>query len=132
MIPPSLSPLHIVRFGIFEVDTRSGELRKAGLKIKLHDQPFQVLAMLLERPGELVTREEIRNRLWPSDTFVNDRRRKFHNGNAIEMFHEPNAVTDGDSIVHFRQADVIATGDIFNTTQYPFIDLKDGGSSDTT
>ncbi len=65
---------------------------------------------------------------WPSDTFVNDRRRKFHNGNAIELFHEPNAVTDGDSIVHFRQTDVIATGDIFNTTQYPFIDLKDGGS----
>jgi cyclase len=44
------------------------------------------------------------------------------------MFWEPNAVTDGDSIVHFRRADVIATGDIFNTTQYPFIDLKKGGS----
>ena len=65
---------------------------------------------------------------WPSDTFVNDRRRKFHNGNAIEMFHEPNAITDGDSIVHFRQADIIASGDIFNTTQFPFIDLKNGGS----
>jgi cyclase len=65
---------------------------------------------------------------WPSDTFVNDRRRKFHNGNAIEMFHEPRAITDGDSIVHFRQADVIVAGDIFNTTQYPFIDLKNGGS----
>ena len=65
---------------------------------------------------------------WPSDTFLNDRRRKFHNGNAIEMFHEPNAITDGDSIVHFRQADVIVAGDIFNTTQYPFIDIKNGGS----
>ena len=62
------------------------------------------------------------------DTFLDDRRRKFHNGNAIEIFHEPNAITDGDSIVQFRQADVIVAGDIFNTTQFPFIDIKDGGS----
>jgi glyoxylase-like metal-dependent hydrolase (beta-lactamase superfamily II) len=64
----------------------------------------------------------------PTDTFLDDRRRKYHNGNAIEIFHEPNAITDGDSIVQFRQADVIAAGDIFNTTQFPFIDIKDGGS----
>jgi cyclase len=64
----------------------------------------------------------------PSDTFLDERRRKFHNGELIEMFHEPNAVTDGDSIVHFRRSDVIVAGDIFNTTQYPFIDLKNGGS----
>ena len=57
-------------FGVFEVDLRSGELRKQGLKVKLHGQPFQVLAMLLERPGELVTREEIREKLWPGDTFI--------------------------------------------------------------
>ena len=65
---------------------------------------------------------------WPMDTFLDDRRRKYHNGNAIEIFHEPNAITDGDSIVQFRQADVIVAGDIFNTTQFPFIDIKDGGS----
>jgi len=64
----------------------------------------------------------------PSDTFLEDRRRKFHNGDSIEMFHELNAVTDADSIVHFRRADVIVTGDIFTTTQYPFIDIKNGGS----
>ena len=64
----------------------------------------------------------------PSDTFLEDRRRKFHNGDSIELFWEPNAVTDGDVIVHIRRADVIVTGDIFNTTQYPFIDLKNGGS----
>jgi cyclase len=64
----------------------------------------------------------------PSDTFLDERRRKFHNGELIEMFHQPNAVTDGDSIVHFRRSDVIVAGDIFNTTQYPFIDLKTGGS----
>jgi glyoxylase-like metal-dependent hydrolase (beta-lactamase superfamily II) len=64
----------------------------------------------------------------PSDTFLEERRRTFHNGDAIEMFWERNAVTDGDSLVHFRKADVIATGDVFTTTQYPVIDLQNGGS----
>src|SRR5438270_6827464 len=64
------TPRRLVQFGVFELDFGTGELRKAGLKIKLQDQPFQVLAMLLERPGELVTREELLTRLWPSDTFV--------------------------------------------------------------
>jgi TolB-like protein/DNA-binding winged helix-turn-helix (wHTH) protein/cytochrome c-type biogenesis protein CcmH/NrfG len=59
-----------VRFGVFEVDLRAGELRKQGIKIKLHDQPFKVLAILLEHPGEVVTREQICQRLWPADTFV--------------------------------------------------------------
>src|SRR5438067_4634078 len=62
--------LRLLRFADFEVDLRTGELRKAGLKLKFSAQPFQVLAVLLERPGELVTREELRTRLWPSDTFV--------------------------------------------------------------
>jgi cyclase len=65
---------------------------------------------------------------WPSDTYIQGRRRKYHNGEAVEIFYEPNAITDGDSIVHFRRADVIVTGDIFTTTQYPFIDVKNGGS----
>jgi len=64
----------------------------------------------------------------PADTYLEERRRKFHNGELIELFYEPNAVTDGDSIVHFRHSDVIAAGDVFTTTQYPFIDLKNGGS----
>jgi TolB-like protein/DNA-binding winged helix-turn-helix (wHTH) protein/Flp pilus assembly protein TadD len=59
-----------IRFDAFEVDLRSAELRKYGLKVKLHQQPFQILTMLLERPGEVVTREELQRRLWPSDTFV--------------------------------------------------------------
>src|SRR6266852_9342444 len=63
-------PSSPVRFGGFEVDLRSGELHKQGIKIKLHDQPFQVLAMLLEHPGELVTREQLHQKLWPADTFV--------------------------------------------------------------
>lgn len=64
----------------------------------------------------------------PADTYLEERRRKFHNGELIELFYEANASTDGDSIVHFRRSDVIAAGDIFNTTQYPFIDVKNGGS----
>ena len=60
----------LIRFGVFEVDTRSHELLRHGSKIKLQDQPFQVLALLLEHPGELVTREELIKRLWPDDTFV--------------------------------------------------------------
>src|SRR6266567_1005917 len=59
-----------IRFGIFEVDLQAGELRRHGSKVKLQEQPFQVLTMLLERPGEFVTREELQKRLWPADTFV--------------------------------------------------------------
>src|SRR3989475_11602659 len=60
----------ILRFGVFEVDVRSGELRKQGVRIKLQEQPFHVLAVLLQRPGEVVTREELRSQNWPADTFV--------------------------------------------------------------
>ena len=59
----------LVRFETFEVDLRTGELRKAGVKLKFGGQPFQVLAILLERPGDIFTREELQKRLWP-DTFV--------------------------------------------------------------
>jgi TolB-like protein/DNA-binding winged helix-turn-helix (wHTH) protein/Tfp pilus assembly protein PilF len=60
----------IVRFGVFEVDLKASELRRQGLRLKLPEQPFQVLAMLLEKPREIVTRDELRNRLWQTDTFV--------------------------------------------------------------
>ncbi len=60
----------VVRFGLFELDLKARELRKSGIRIKLQDQPFQILASLLERPGEIVTREELQKRLWPADTFV--------------------------------------------------------------
>src|SRR5467141_5059828 len=60
----------ILRFGVFEVDVRSGELRKQGVRVKLQEQPFQVLRVLLKCPGEVVTREELRNQNWPADTFV--------------------------------------------------------------
>ena len=59
-----------LRFGVFELDLRAGELRKHGLLVRLQEQPFQVLAMLLEQPGEVVTREELQEKLWPANTFV--------------------------------------------------------------
>ena len=64
------APTRRTRFGAFEVDLRSGEVYKHGIRLKLQDQPFQVLALLLERPGDVVTREELRQKLWPGDTFV--------------------------------------------------------------
>ncbi len=60
----------VIHFGVFEADLRAGELRRNSSKVKLQEQPFQILAMLLERPGEIVTREELRARLWSADTFV--------------------------------------------------------------
>jgi len=74
-----------VRFGKFEIDTRSEEIRKNGRKVRLPDQPFRILLLLLERPGDVVTREELRLKLWPADTFVD-----FDHGlnNAISKIRE--------------------------------------------
>jgi cholera toxin transcriptional activator len=69
-MPEARSAGKSLRFGIYEADLTTGELRKNGSLIQLQEQPFQILAMLLERPGELVTREELRSKLWPADTFV--------------------------------------------------------------
>src|SRR5258707_5458653 len=60
----------IIRFGSFEVDKRTGELRKKGSLVKLQQQPLQILLALLQRRGDIVTREELRRQLWPEDTFV--------------------------------------------------------------
>src|SRR5947209_7650915 len=69
-MPGEHSLRRTVRFGAFEADFRAGELRKCGIKIKLQEQPLQILQMLLEHPGEIVTREELRQKIWPVDTFV--------------------------------------------------------------
>ena len=63
----------VARFGVFELDLREGELRRSGLRLKLAPQPFQVLQALLERPGEIVTRDELRDRVWPESTFIDYR-----------------------------------------------------------
>ena len=69
MSGPEVKP-KFLRFGLYELDLEARELRKSGVRIKLQDQPFQILAMLLERPGEIVTRDELQKQLWPADTFV--------------------------------------------------------------
>src|SRR6266478_5183067 len=81
----SPSKLGAIRFGVYEVDLRAGELHKHGVKVKLQEQPFQVLQILLEHPGEIVTREDLRQRIWPADTFVD-----FDGGmnNAVKRLRE--------------------------------------------
>ena len=69
-MPPRSSPQKSIRFAVFEVDLAAGELRKNGARVRLQEQPFQILAYLLGRAGEVVTREELRQKLWPADTFV--------------------------------------------------------------
>src|SRR5688572_27233009 len=70
MLPLEKRSSNVRRFATFEVDLRARELRKGGIRIRLQDQPFEILAVMLERPGEVVTREELRERLWPAGTFV--------------------------------------------------------------
>lgn len=70
VVPVPQNSSRVVRFGVFEVDVSAGELRKSGMKLRLQGQPFEVLAVLLQRAGEVVTREELQQKLWPSDTFV--------------------------------------------------------------
>ena len=69
-MPDAQNSLEKLRFGVFEVDLRAGELHKHGLKVRLQEQPFQVLVVLLEHAGKVVTREELQKKLWPADTFV--------------------------------------------------------------
>ena len=69
-LPAARSSKEPIRFGVFELDAHSGELRKKGVKIKLQEQPFQILLILLEQAPEVVTKEELQKRIWPADTFV--------------------------------------------------------------
>jgi DNA-binding winged helix-turn-helix (wHTH) protein/tetratricopeptide (TPR) repeat protein len=80
----------IIRFGLFEADLERRELRKNGVRFKLHDQPFEILTLLIERAGDIVTREEIRQRLWPGNTFV-----EFDNGLNVAMTKLRTALSDG-------------------------------------
>ncbi len=78
-------PPRVIHFGEFELDAAAGELRLRGTKLKLQDQPLQILEILIQRPGEIIAREELRQRIWPSDTFVD-----FDHGinNAIKRLRE--------------------------------------------
>ena len=90
-----------VRFGVFEADLRTGELRKNGGLVRLQAQPFRVLALLIERRGDILTRDELRSQLWSADTFVD-----FDHGlnKAINKIRE----TLGDSAVSPRFVETVA------------------------
>jgi TolB-like protein len=70
-VRPQKKSLSGIRFGVFEADIEAGELRRSGVKVRLQEQPFQVLAALLERPGKVITRAELKKKIWIADTFVN-------------------------------------------------------------
>jgi glyoxylase-like metal-dependent hydrolase (beta-lactamase superfamily II) len=91
------------------------------------------------QPAEILSHENVLTRMsapavkrptasWPTDTYFPEEKDIFFNGEAVMLYHEPNAHTDGDSIVFFRRSDVVMAGDTFVTTSYPFIDQANGGS----
>jgi cholera toxin transcriptional activator len=102
MPAPQASPAaRTVKFGIFEADFLTGQLRKSGVRIRLQEQPFQILAFLIERQGDVITREELRKKLWPADTFVDFD----HSLNtAVNKLRE----ALGDSAAHPRYIETLA------------------------
>jgi cyclase len=102
----------------------TGNLRDAGVgaQVYAHDN------VLLRMSAPTGQRADVPFGSWPTETFRSGRKQFFFNGEAVEVIHQPAAHTDGDSLVFFRRSDVVATGDIFVTTSYPFIDLERGGS----
>jgi cyclase len=102
----------------------TGNLRDAGVgaQVYAHDN------VLLRMSAPTGQRADVPFGSWPTETFRSGRKQLFFNGEAVEVIHQPAAHTDGDSLVFFRRSDVVATGDIFVTTSYPFIDVERGGS----
>jgi len=128
-------PIQFIMNTSFYPDHTGGNLKVhlAGADLTLFGGNFGGGAM--PRAATIIAHQNVQTRMdgtptegWPADTYLSGRRRKFFNQEGIDMFYMPNAITDGDSIVHFRKADVIVTGDIFTTTQYPSFDVKNGGS----
>ena len=116
-------------------------IRQAGSTISGGNVAFDLGANATEG-AQVIAHENVLNRVsaptgkqsalppdgWPTNTFFNDEKKLFFNGEGIEVIHMPEAHTDGDSIVFFRRSDVIATGDLFTTTMYPVIDVAAGGN----
>jgi cyclase len=132
-------PIQFVANTGFHADRTGGNvaLRAAGADPSLRGTFFSLQFRNAGSQATIIGHQNVQNRMteagvnpegFPTDTYLEERRRTFHNGDAIELVWQPNAITDGDSIVHFRRADVIVTGNVFTTTQYPFIDLAHGGS----
>ena len=138
----SPKPIHYIinTNGRSEAIGGNATLAKAG-PTRLNAAPIQAgLGGNVEAKTTIIAHETVLNRLiatpgvtpdaWPSETFFGDDKEVFFGGEAVQIFHQPAAQTDGDSIVFFRRSDVIATGDLFTTTAYPFIDGAKGGSVD--
>jgi hypothetical protein len=100
---PVRRPKRLVRFGVFELDPASGDLWKGGRRVKLQNQPRQALHMLVERPGELVTREELHRQLWPEDTLVD-----FENG--LNVVEGPGGIRWPEHAASFPGAHLIEQG----------------------
>jgi cyclase len=135
----SEKPVQFIVNTNFGADFTGGnvKLRAAGHDPSVEGSFFSNQFSDAGRGATIIAQQSVQNHLiaskapaegWPSDTFLQGRRRKYHNGEAVEILYQPNAVSDSDSIVHFRRSDVIVTGDIFTTTSYPPIDIKNGGS----
>ena len=109
----------VVGFGAFEVDLRAGELHRNGRKLKIQNQPFQILAMLLERPGEVITRDEMRARLWPAETFVD-----FDHGlnSAVRRLRD----TLGDAAEHPKYVETVGR----RGYRFIFPIARNGGNND--
>jgi glyoxylase-like metal-dependent hydrolase (beta-lactamase superfamily II) len=101
-----------------------GDIADAGEGAQIIAHENALLRMV--NPGGDV--EPAPSEAWPTLTYFNDKRDMWFNGEGVRMLHQPNAHTDGDSIVYFRQSDVIAAGDVYRTNGYPFIDIASGGS----
>jgi glyoxylase-like metal-dependent hydrolase (beta-lactamase superfamily II) len=133
-------PVQFIANTSFLPDRTGGNaaLRKAGADPSVRGTFFSLQFRDAGVGATVMAHQNVQNRLnaanraaaAPTDTFLEERRRTFHNGDAIELLWQPNAITDGDSLVHFRRADVIVAGNIFTTTQYPFIDVANGGTID--
>jgi len=137
----STRPIQFIVNTSFAPDRTGGnlKLRAAGADPSLRGTFFSLAFRDAGLAATIIGHQNIQNRMEalklpvdaiPTDTFLEERRRTFHNGDAIEMRWQRNATTDGDSLVHFRRADVIVVGNVFTTTQYPFIDVANGGSID--
>jgi len=124
-VKPSSSVPPTLRFGVFELDPRAGELRKKGMKIRLQGQPVEILVMLLEQPGATITREELQKKLWPADTFVD-----FEQGLNNAMNRLRVALDDDAESPHFIETvprrGYRFIGSINGSEQVPAIDAKPG------
>jgi len=137
----SSRPIQFIANTSFHADRTGGNLK---LRTSGADPSVRGTFFSLQFPGAgigatIMSHQNVANRMnnakaasdaVPTDTYLEERRRTFHNGDAIELFWAPNAVTDGDSLVHFRRADVIVAGNVFTTTRFPFIDVANGGTVD--